>query len=77
MKTVTFRTSLSPSTLALMCNAGLCPITKDAFSCPLEGSVDCEDVQARQWKEIMKEEATDEPAGKRTLQEESFSPVSP
>ena len=65
MKTVTFRTSLSPSTLALMCNAGFCPISKDAFSCPLEGSVDCENVRVRQWEEIMKEETTDESAGDR------------
>lgn len=63
MKTVTYRTSLSPSTLALMCNAGFCPISKDAFSCPLKGSVDCENVRAQQWEEIMKEETTDESAG--------------
>lgn len=56
MKTVTFRTSLSPSTLALMCNAGLCPITKDAFSCPLEGFVDCEDVTAEDWEFIMEDD---------------------
>lgn len=65
MKTVTFKTSLSPSTLSLMCNAGLCPIAKDTFSCPFEGSVDCEDVQAQQWEEIMKEETADDPAGDR------------
>lgn len=55
MKTVTFKTSLSPSTLALMCNAGLCPIAKDAFSCPLEGAVDCEDVTAEDWDAIMED----------------------
>ena len=62
MKAVTFKTSISAQGLALMCNAGLCPIVKDAFGCPLGGSVDCEDVQAWQWEKIMKEETTDEPA---------------
>lgn len=55
MKTVTFKTSLSAITLALMCNLELCPITRDAFSCPLEGTVDCEDVTAEDWDAIMED----------------------
>jgi len=64
MKTVSFRTSISPQGLAFMCNAGLCPIFKDAFFCPMPKDIagDCESVQPRHWEAVMEdvEEGADE-----------------